>query len=276
MFALVFIYSTSLLFHLTPLEQSVTSTLQLFTNCLVWKHFSINTFNSFIRIFLRDKQNNPRRKKFKVVQAMRLSCCCFLNRHLYMLTVSVTCPYFGGFIYTYRDIIFLKLRLISPFLPCLPFTHKRRFCATKTLVLGLVHTYSNIFENGEIYLPLKKNKKETRYTWRILIVFADPWKRYTSFSCCLVKHFNISGSEVGTGFTCIKSTGGTRCTVPRREGVGGTTTSVGIAVACSVVGCGQVVSVTKGWSVTGTCVNSVTVLTWLDVHLNRSVAIDAI
>ena len=35
MFALVFIYSTSLLFHLTPLEQSVTSTWQLFTNCLV-------------------------------------------------------------------------------------------------------------------------------------------------------------------------------------------------------------------------------------------------
>ena len=161
MFALVFIYSTSLLFHLTLLEQSVTSTLQLFTNCLVWKHFSINTFNSFIRIFLRDKQNNPRGKKFEVVQAMRLSCCCFLNRHLFMLTVSVTCPYFGGFIYTYRDIIFLKLRFFSPFLSCLPFTHKRRFCATKTLVLGLVHTYSNIFEKEKFISLWKKKERNT-------------------------------------------------------------------------------------------------------------------
>ena len=55
-------------------------------------------------------------------------------------------------------------------------------------------------------------------------------------SCCLVKHFNISGSELEAGSTCIKSTGVTRCRVPRGEGVGVATVSVGIAVACSVVG----------------------------------------
>ena len=41
------------------------------------------------------------------------------------------------------------------------------------------------------------------------------------------------------------------------EVVGVATVAVGIAVACSVVGYIQVVSVTKGWSVIGTCVNSV-------------------
>ena len=54
--------------------------------------------------------------------------------------------------------------------------------------------------------------------------------------CCLVKHFNISGNELVAGSTCIKSTGMTRCRVPRGEGVGPVTVSVGIAVACSVVG----------------------------------------
>ena len=34
-------------------------------------------------------------------------------------------------------------------------------------------------------------------------------------SCCLVKHLNVSGSEVHTGSTCIKLTGATRCRVPR-------------------------------------------------------------
>ena len=80
-------------------------------------------------------------------------------------------------------------------------------------------------------------------------------------SCCLVKHFNISGSEMVPGSTCIKSTGVTRCRVPRGEGVGVTTVGVRIAVACSVVVYEQVVCSTKDWSVVGTCVNSVTVMT---------------
>ena len=80
-------------------------------------------------------------------------------------------------------------------------------------------------------------------------------------SCCLVKHFNIRGSEFVAGSTCIKSTGPTRCRVPRGERVAVATVGVGIAVACSVVVYVQVVSSTKGWSVTGTCVNSVTVMT---------------
>ena len=93
-------------------------------------------------------------------------------------------------------------------------------------------------------------------------------------SCCLVKHFNISGSEfVGS---CIKSTGRKRCRAHMGARVGVATVGVGIAVACSVVGYVQVVSFTKGWSPTRTCVNSFTVTTWLDVHLNRSVAIDVI
>ena len=93
-------------------------------------------------------------------------------------------------------------------------------------------------------------------------------------NCCLVKHFNISGSEI-VG-SCIKSTGSSRCRVPRGEGVAEVTVGVGIAVNCSVVGYVQVFSRTKGWSVTGTCVNSVIVMTWLDVHLNRNEAIDVI
>ena len=80
-------------------------------------------------------------------------------------------------------------------------------------------------------------------------------------SCCLVKHFNISGSEVDTGSTCIKSTGRVICRVPMGERVGVATTSVGIAVACSVVGYVQVVCSTKGWSVSGTRVYSGTVTT---------------
>ena len=95
-------------------------------------------------------------------------------------------------------------------------------------------------------------------------------------SCCLVKHFNISGSEVGIGSTCIKSTGIVKFRVPRGEGVGVATFGHGIAVACSVVGYGQVVSSTKHWSPIRTCVYSFMVITWHDVHLNRSVAIDVI
>ena len=76
---------------------------------------------------------------------MRLTC---------MLTVSETYAYLGGFIHTYRDIIFWNGDFFLRF--CLPFTHKRRFCATKTLVLGLVHMYPDIFENREIYLRVSK------------------------------------------------------------------------------------------------------------------------
>ena len=84
---------------------------------------------------------------------------------------------------------------------------------------------------------------------------------YRVLSYCLVKHFNISGSEVDTGSTCIKSTGRGRCRVPSGEVVTVATVCVGIAVACSVVVYVQVVSVTKGWSVPGTCVYGVTVVT---------------
>ena len=80
-------------------------------------------------------------------------------------------------------------------------------------------------------------------------------------SCCLVKHFNISGSELVAGSTCIKSTGRVRRRVPKGEEVGVATVSVGIAVACSVVVYVQVVSVTKGWSLIRTCVNSFTITT---------------
>ena len=80
-------------------------------------------------------------------------------------------------------------------------------------------------------------------------------------SCCLVKHFNISGSEVHTGSTCIKSTGRKRCRVAGGEGVGVATVGGGIAVACSVVGYVQAVSCTKGWSPIRTCENSLTVIT---------------
>ena len=77
-------------------------------------------------------------------------------------------------------------------------------------------------------------------------------------SCCLVKHFNISGSEfVGS---CIKSTVRTRFRGPRGAGEGEATVGVRIAVACSVVVYAQVVSSTKGWSEVGTWVNSAIVI----------------
>ena len=47
----------------------------------------------------------------------------------------------------------------------------------------------------------------------------------------------------------------------RGERVGGATVGVGIAVACSIAGYPPVVSYTKRWSSTRTCVNSVTVIT---------------
>ena len=50
------------------------------------------------------------------------------------------------------------------------------------------------------------------------------------------------------------------CRVPSGEGVGVATVGEGMAVACGVVGYVQVVS-SKGWSVTGTRVKSVTVMT---------------
>ena len=80
-------------------------------------------------------------------------------------------------------------------------------------------------------------------------------------SCCLVKHFNVSGSEFVVESTCIKSTGPIRYRVPRGEGVGFATDSVGFVVTCSFVGYEQVVSTTKDWSVTGPMVYSGTVTT---------------
>ena len=59
----------------------------------------------------------------------------------------------------------------------------------------------------------------------------------------------------------MKSTGRVICRVPMGEGVGVATEGVRIAVACSVAGYAQVVSVTKGWSPIRTCVNSFTVMT---------------
>ena len=80
-------------------------------------------------------------------------------------------------------------------------------------------------------------------------------------SCCLVKYFNIGRSECVAGSTSIKSAGRRRCRVPRGEGVGVTTVGVGTAAACSVVGYVQVGPFTKGWSVSGTSVHSVSVFT---------------
>ena len=96
-------------------------------------------------------------------------------------------------------------------------------------------------------------------------------------SCCLVEHFNISGSEcVGSSIkrTQIRFI----WSVPRGEGVGIATVGVGKAGACSVVFYAQVgpFTTTEGWSVSGTYVNSGTVFLWLDVQLDRSVAIDVI
>ena len=59
----------------------------------------------------------------------------------------------------------------------------------------------------------------------------------------------------------IKSTGRVICRVPMGERVGAATTSVGIAVACSLVGYVQVVCSSKGWSASGTQVYSGTVTT---------------
>ena len=76
-------------------------------------------------------------------------------------------------------------------------------------------------------------------------------------SRCLVKYFNISGSEfVGS---CVKLTGATIYRVPRGEVEMVTTPGVGNAVVCSVARYVEVVSVTKRWSVAGTCVYGVTV-----------------
>ena len=77
-------------------------------------------------------------------------------------------------------------------------------------------------------------------------------------SCCLVKHFSISGSKsVGS---CEKLTGRVQCRVSRRSVVVVATIGVGVAVACSVVGYVQVVP-SKGWSAIITRVNSFTVTT---------------
>ena len=80
MFALVFIYPTSQLFHLVPLEQSVTD-INITT---FYQLFGVKAFQYFQTVYqniLRDKQNTPKRKKFEIKQPMRLSyCCCIFNQ----------------------------------------------------------------------------------------------------------------------------------------------------------------------------------------------------
>ena len=93
-------------------------------------------------------------------------------------------------------------------------------------------------------------------------------------SCCLVKHFNISGIEFVAGSICEKTTRSGRLgfRVPRGEGVGDPTYGVGIY---SVISYNQIVF-TKVWSSVSTRVYSGHGVTWLDIQFNRSVAIDVI
>ena len=44
-----------------------------------------------------------------------------------MLTVSVSYPYLGGFIYSYRVLFSENGVFFPPFLSCLSFTHKKAF-----------------------------------------------------------------------------------------------------------------------------------------------------
>ena len=74
---------------------------------------------------------------------------------------------------------------------------------------------------------LRTAANSTKPPPRKLHVMAD----LQELSRCLVKYFNISGSEFVAGSTCIKSTGSTRCIVSRGEVVSDTTPGVGIAVA---------------------------------------------
>ena len=93
--------------------------------------------------------------------------------------------------------------------------------------------------------------------------------------CCLVKHFNISGCEVA-GSTYIVIAVRTKPRISSGWSEWAILCGEGFSVACSVVVYVQVLPVTKRWSEAGTCEYSVTVTTWLDVQLNRSVAIDVI
>ena len=93
MFALVFIYPTSQLFHLDPLEQSVTD-INITT---FYQLFGVKAFQYFQTVYqniLRDKQNTPGRKKIEIKQLMRLSYCCYFFNHLFMPTVYVTYTYY--------------------------------------------------------------------------------------------------------------------------------------------------------------------------------------
>ena len=75
-----------------------------------------------------------------------------------MLTVSVSYPYLGGFIYSYRVLFSENGVFFLRFCHAFRSRIKGRFCARKTLVLGLVNTHPKIFENGEIHLPVCANK----------------------------------------------------------------------------------------------------------------------
>ena len=93
---------------------------------------------------------------------------------------------------------------------------------------------------------------------------------------CLVKHFNISGSELVASPSCIKSAGTTWWGIPWGEVVSVATISVRISVARRVVWYVDVVSATKWWSVSRTSIYSSTLPAWLDLKPNRREAIDVV
>ena len=82
---------------------------------------------------------------------------------------------------------FLKTEIFFRF--CFPFTHKRQFCATKTLVLGPVHTYPDIIENREIYLFVSKKKKKI---YIYIYIYASTPSVFESFFPVDMKTLNIT------------------------------------------------------------------------------------
>ena len=93
---------------------------------------------------------------------------------------------------------------------------------------------------------------------------------------CLVKHFNISGTELVASPSCIKSAGRTKWRIPWGEVVRLATKSERVSVARSVVWYVDVESETKCWSVWKTSDCSFSVAPWLDLKLNRREAIDVV
>jgi len=95
-------------------------------------------------------------------------------------------------------------------------------------------------------------------------------------SGCLVKHFNISGSEVIASSSRIKSARITRWRIPWGEMVSVATVGARILVSRSVVWYVDVVSATKCWSVSRTSIYSIYLPSWRDLKLNRREAIDVV